>query len=345
MASSVKTPGIKFRLDDSEKIRLEKLRNRLKLHHWEKIQRTYHLVPDNDVASKIEALKTTDPIKYEEKHSFWEDRYSDFGLHWKKIRNNDTNVIEGHLMACGNLRIPNLGEMSEGCRVSLMSGIIKDEPLPLTKVGDLRINHIYLDIIFDSAIQIENPDHAVNNSKTFKVGLSNQLYGHQAVLKNLNAFKKKQDEKKGRVTREFLQSFMDSVRLSKNDEERSKESHSGDDEWAEVHSEEEEDTRSQPTQYRGIFTYGSSSLQNHHNDIEEQFTSYSKSKEQLEALDVTAKMTIGSSPSTSTPKQRLANATLVEKQQERDITESDNTDLDDLTVVPKGDDATNVQVR
>ena len=73
MASSKKTPAIKFKLDDSEKIRLEKLRNRLKLHHWEKIQRTYHLVPDNDVASKIEALKTTDPIKYEEKHSIWED--------------------------------------------------------------------------------------------------------------------------------------------------------------------------------------------------------------------------------------------------------------------------------
>ena len=60
---------------------------------------------------------------------------------------------------------------------------------------------------------------------------------------------------------------------------------------------------------------------------------------------MTAKMTIGGSPSTSTPKQTLANATVVDKQQERDITESNNTNLDDLTVVPKGDDANNIQVR
>ena len=66
MASKLITPSVSFKLDDSEKIRLEKLRNRLKLHRWEKIQRKYTLCPDEDVANKIKALETTDPVKHEE---------------------------------------------------------------------------------------------------------------------------------------------------------------------------------------------------------------------------------------------------------------------------------------
>ena len=115
MASKLITPSVSFKLDDSEKIRLEKLRNRLKLHRWGKIQRTYTLCPDENVANKIKALKTTDPVKHEEKYSFWDNRYSDFDMNWMKIRNVTSNIIEGHLMATGKLRIPNLGMMSQHC--------------------------------------------------------------------------------------------------------------------------------------------------------------------------------------------------------------------------------------
>ena len=72
--------------------------------------------------------------------------------------------------------------MSQGCRVSIMSGIIKDEPLPSTKVGDLRINHVYLDISFDSAIQINNPDHKNNKLIASHLTVENSFLHIEVLL-------------------------------------------------------------------------------------------------------------------------------------------------------------------
>ena len=60
---------------------------------------------------------------------------------------------------------------------------------------------------------------------------------------------------------------------------------------------------------------------------------------------MTAKMTIGSLPSTSNPKQGLTNIPDVEEQQEQGTTEDETAGLDELTITPKEDDAKNIQVR
>ena len=103
MSANTDNPTVSFKLDDSKKTRLEKLRSRLKLHHWGKIERTYFLTADEEVAKKIEELKISDPTKYDEKWSNWTDRFTDFDMEWMKIRNTKTNIIEGHLMAKGRL--------------------------------------------------------------------------------------------------------------------------------------------------------------------------------------------------------------------------------------------------
>ena len=73
-----------MRLDDSERIRLEKLRNKLLLSDWSKISPTYELHPDVDVAKKIQELEVSDPVKHDEMYSDWSNRFSDLTVQWQK---------------------------------------------------------------------------------------------------------------------------------------------------------------------------------------------------------------------------------------------------------------------
>ena len=65
-----------------------------------------------------------------------------------------------------------------------MSGKMKDDPLPTTKVATLRINHVHMNIQFTKAKLIHNPDHPCNKSDIFKVGKDNLLYGKVPSRKN-----------------------------------------------------------------------------------------------------------------------------------------------------------------
>ena len=122
--------------------------------------------------------------------------------------------------------------------------------------------------------------------------------------------------------------------------------HPGEDDWADTHSNEGENTRLQSTQYRSSHSgYGSSSLQSYRSKLDEQLPNLNKSKEMQDAVNVTARMTIGSLPGSANPKQGLTNVPLVEEQQEQSITEDETANLDDLTITPKEDDAKNIQVR
>ena len=204
------TPRVSFKLDDSEIMRLEKLRSRLKLSHWGRIKKSYLLEADDVVAKTIMDLEANDPVEYDDKYATWSNRYSDFSMKWAKIRNRNTHVIEGHLLATGRPRLENLGKIGLGCRVSLMSGPILNEPLPTTKVGDLRINHLLLEITFEEPVKIEEDDEP---GTTYKVGHENQLYGEVVRNSNLKKFKAKQDQKKGAVTTELLRTLLQSMAL------------------------------------------------------------------------------------------------------------------------------------
>ena len=131
-------------------------------------------------------------------------------MEWKKIRNVTTNVIEGHLMATGRPRLDNLGRIGLGCRISLMHGPILDGPLPTTKVGDLRINHLQFEIIFDQPVELED---GAGESKIFKVGYENELYGEPARKTNLARFNDKK-AKKNETTEEILRTLMQSMSLA-----------------------------------------------------------------------------------------------------------------------------------
>ena len=80
------TPTVTFTLDDGELKRLQKVRTRLKLTEWSKIQEGYNIVEDEAVAKKMTALKTTNPLLFEEKYAFWPNRYTDFDVHWEKMK-------------------------------------------------------------------------------------------------------------------------------------------------------------------------------------------------------------------------------------------------------------------
>ena len=199
------TPSVKFTLDDSEMTRLEQLRAHLKLAHWVRIGDEFELKPDDTVAKTINALKTQDPVAYDKQHAPWQNRYSDLKMSWVKKRDDKTNEIQGHLMASGNLRIKNLGEIGQGCSVSLMHGLMLNDPLPTTKVGNLRINHILLEIIFRTPLQLDGNRTEETN---YKVGNKNHLFGAQLRNENAKKFKQAQAVKKGAVTKRMLTSLL-----------------------------------------------------------------------------------------------------------------------------------------
>ena len=209
MAGNVEpTPRVLFILDNSEIIRLSKLRAVLKLAHWGKIGGTYELQVDETVAKSIKSLETNDPVAYDKQYAPWLNRYTDFKLSWVKSKDPDTHEIMGHLMATGKPRIANLGKIGQGCRVSLMHGPILHEPLPTTKVGDLRINHLQMEIEFEKPLKLDgNQSESIN----FKVGHNNKLFGEELRVKNTKRFKEAQELKKGPVTQEFLTSLFKSL--------------------------------------------------------------------------------------------------------------------------------------
>ena len=193
-APVVETPTVTFTLDDSEILRLKKLRNRLQLSHWSDIKREYVLYPDEGVAKNLGALHTTDPVAYDVKYSTWDKRYSDFVTEWRKKKNPDTGEIEGHLLAVGIPRIENLGEISKGSIFYIMHGSMKGQALPTVKVSDVRLNHLQLKINFTTAkIFRDNTPQSYD----FMVGHDNALYGLLERNQLKKAFKeKKQDQLK-----------------------------------------------------------------------------------------------------------------------------------------------------
>ena len=183
------TPSVSIDLDDSEMMRLEKLRSRLKLTHWTKIERKNNLKADDDVAKMIEDMKTNDTVVHDDMYADWSNRYSDFTMDWKRIKSATTGEIEGHLVAMGRPRFSNLGRIGKGCMIDLMFGPILDQPLPTTRVGNLRINHLQFEIRFDLPTKFR--DEEVEDSTFFKVGHKNELYGTLQRESNRNKFNKK----------------------------------------------------------------------------------------------------------------------------------------------------------
>ena len=199
------TPSVRFTLDDSETMRLEKLRAHLKLAHWVRIGKEFELQADDAVAKSIKAVETTDPVAYDEQYAPWFNRYSDFKMSWVKTRNEETNDIEGQLIATGRPRIEHLGKIGEGSKVTLMKGPILTDPLPTVEVGDLRINHLLMEINFVEPVELDDNTTA---EKSFKVGHRNKLFGKKTREENKKTFKDKQAEKKGIFTKAMLQNLL-----------------------------------------------------------------------------------------------------------------------------------------
>ena len=59
------TPQVFFTLDNSEIMRLSKLRATLKLSHWSKIEGEYELEASETVEKSIKALELTDPVEFD----------------------------------------------------------------------------------------------------------------------------------------------------------------------------------------------------------------------------------------------------------------------------------------
>ena len=196
-----------MKLDDSERIRFEKLRNKLLLTEWTKIKSIYDIYPDEDAAKKIRELKISDPVLHDELFSDWTSRFSDLSVHWQKKRDND-GILYGSLIASGRLRFAGLGNISEGCSLTLMRGQLKTDPLPVTKVTPLRVNHLNMTIEFATIVTRVNPDHETNRSNSFKVGRDNILYGEAARADNLKTAKQKKSEKQELQTKDMLNTLV-----------------------------------------------------------------------------------------------------------------------------------------
>ena len=186
------TPSVTIKLDDSKVMRLEILRNRLQLSHWTKIQKQYDLIPDESVAKSIRDMKTIDPVAHDIKYSSWNNRYSDFSPEWRKKKSTDTGEIEGHLVAIGRPRLEHLGGIGDGCIFHLMQGLILDQPLPSTKVGDVRLNHLQFEITFTEPTSFRTD---AEDSTAFKVGHENELYGEPERISLKGKFKEKKKQK------------------------------------------------------------------------------------------------------------------------------------------------------
>ena len=199
--SKGQTPRVFFTLDKSEILRLSKLRETLKLSHWNKIGGEYELEVSETVEREIKALKLTDPIEHDKKYSPWANRYTDFKLSWTKTKDPVTHEIIGNLLASGAPRINNLGMIGQGCKASVMHGPILHQPLPTTSVGDLRINHLQMRVEFAVPWKAEgNP----SESQSYSVGHENKLFGDELRRKNKQKFVAEQEAKRDPVTKEFL---------------------------------------------------------------------------------------------------------------------------------------------
>jgi hypothetical protein len=154
------------------------------------------------------ALKTTNPLLFEEKYAFWPNRYTDFDVHWEKMKDESSQSMKARLVATGRLKVDHLGNLAEGAKIVLMSGPTNGEPIPCTTVPPLRINHISLEITFPNELMVENK-HATNMfSQQFRVGKGNCLFGTDEQKANKKKFKDKQDIKKGLVTQTMFKTFL-----------------------------------------------------------------------------------------------------------------------------------------
>ena len=197
---------------------MERLRNRLKLSGWEKIKERYNLVGDEKVAEKIDNLKTTNNIEYEEKYGVWSNRFTDFEMEWKQIKNPATNTVEGQLRAVGCMRVENLGMISAGCYAVIMSGPLNANPLPSTKVTALRVHHLSLSIRFMTPQRFENPYiQGHNQSIRFKLGKHNKMFGEAAVKDNLFTFKNKKAEDSKKAEKIISNAFKEVIQYIKTD--------------------------------------------------------------------------------------------------------------------------------
>ena len=199
--SKGQTPQVFFTIDNSELLRLNKLRETLKLSHWSKVGGEYELVVSETVEREIKALKLIDPMEHDKRYSPWANRYTDFKLSWTKTKDPVTHQIIGHLLATGAPRIKNLGMIGVGCEASVMRGPILHQPLPTTAVGDLRINHLQMRVEFVVPWKAEgNP----SESCIYYVGHQNKLFGKELRGNLKKKFVAEQEAKKDPVTKEFL---------------------------------------------------------------------------------------------------------------------------------------------
>lgn len=196
------------KIDDSERTRLERTRNKLLLNHWTKIKPSYVIEQNLEVAKKIQELEHLDPVLHDEKYSDWQSRYSDLTMEWQKKRDPDTGIIYGILVASGRMRFKGLGLISKGCTIEIMTGKMNNDPLPSTKVADLRVMHLNLQIDFNIPVKKTNPDHADNYGTSFKVGKNNFLYEEDERQENLHAHKKRETDKMEKQTKEIMNSLM-----------------------------------------------------------------------------------------------------------------------------------------
>ena len=300
MSGAVDTPAVTVKLDDSEKIRFEKLRNQLSLTEWTKIRSIYDIYADEDAAKKIRELKISDPVLHDELFSNWENRFSDLSVHWQKKRDND-GVLYGSLIATGRLRFPGLGNISEGCSLTLMRGPLKTDPLPVTKVTPLRLNHLNMTVEFATIVTRANPDHVPNDSRSFKIGRDNFLFGEEARVDNLKSAKEKKSKKQEQQTREMLNTLVENfVKLAtdtaKNvrrpeETEPTEEGANGQDPTPQQYSSAGNHAR-YPSHHGGEFGFGSHPYHN----------IFDSPEERQDCIDLAKKFTMGSkTPSSSFP--------------------------------------------
>ena len=312
MSGSVNdTPSVKFKLDDSERLRLEKVRSRLQLTDWDRIKKEYTLAPDAGVAKKISALATTNPILHDEKYGLWSNRFTDFDVHWEKTRDDATQVVKGQLVATGKMRLEHLGKLGEGAKVVLMAGPINANPMPCTTVAALRINHVLLDIEFPQAREIENAHADDIFSKTFKVGKNNCLYGSNEQKTNKKKFKTKQDAKRGIVPTSTITSIIAGVfdyaaekerieKLRKEENEIAEEEGSGED--SDHHKDDEAPPEATPQFWNNYASHGGifQHARNNGSSSRSYQPSFNMTPEMKDALDMTSKMTTGKTNSVPT---------------------------------------------
>ena len=168
---------------------------------------------DADVAKMIGDMEINDAVMHDEMYSDWANRYTDFTMAWKRIQNPTTGVVEGHLVAMGRPRFQHLGKIGDGCTMTLMSGPILDQPLPTTKVGNLRLNHLQFVITFAEPGKFREDE--AEDSTIFRVGHKNELYGSQQRKSNRKDFIKKKAEKNaspGELLNNLLQALVVTAR-------------------------------------------------------------------------------------------------------------------------------------